>query len=502
MGYGWSESSYSFGCKPSLVLLPHLHRIRYHQGYILEQVKCILDCFFRQFGLQTAHKLTLLLHNTQGVQRRRTYLCSYVFYSILSLYRLRSILPSYKTTLRNLTPKLRVLSLGFCALLFISSCTVEHKHEEEHEDFNVKEFTFHHLLDSYDFELYEDSEQKLFLTLPRILWHNGLHAYANTEAAIHAGWHLENAGGHSDPDDAAIENHNEDHLATPTLNPEALHGALLAPGVPLEKIYSIDSRYAASTSAVERAELAATKAEILSNYRPMDFSITKNVVVMLLAAFVLILLMLAVAKKAKSRAGKSPKGIQSFFEPVIVFIRDEIAAENIPDGKHRKYLPFLLTLFFFILILNLLGLVPFSANVSGNISFTLALSLCTLIVVNFSGSKSYWSHIFWPPVPLPVKVIMIPLEILSIFSKPFALTIRLFANISGGHIVMLSLVSLVFIFGKGGEAAGTGFTVGILTSLFSTAIGLLEVFVALLQAYVFTLLTAIFIGQAVATDDH
>ena len=230
----------------------------------------------------------------------------------------------------------------------------------------------------------------------------------------------------------------------------------------------------------------------------IDFSITKNVASMLIGLLVLLLIFGFSGVKAKNNK-RAPSGILSFLEPLVLFVRDDIVKPNI--GKnYNKYLPYLLTLFFFILVNNLLGLLPGSANVTGNIAITLVLSFITLIVTNFSGNKSYWGHIFNPPgVPLALMPIMIPIEIVGIFTKPFALMIRLFANISAGHIIILSLISLIFMAqsGLGNIAAWSLSPVAIVFVLF---MDLIEVLVAFLQAYIFTLLTSLFIG--LATVDH
>src|SRR6185295_3810499 len=153
-----------------------------------------------------------------------------------------------------------------------------------------------------------------------------------------------------------------------------------------------------------------------------------------------------VAKSYKRNAGKAPKGLQSFIEPVVVFVKDEIVKPNI-GPKYEKFLPYLLTLFFFILFGNLLGLLPGSANLTGNIAVTLVLALITFVITNFNGNKAYWMHILWTPgVPLPLRIIILPVELIGIFTKPFSLTIRLFAAITAGHIVLLSLVGLTFVF--------------------------------------------------------
>jgi F-type H+-transporting ATPase subunit a len=235
-----------------------------------------------------------------------------------------------------------------------------------------------------------------------------------------------------------------------------------------------------------------------SGLHPIDFSITKNVASMFLALIVMLLLFVLTGFKSKRNIG-APTGLASFIEPLVLFVRDDIIKPNI-GSNYKKYLPYLLTLFFFILINNLLGLLPGAANVTGNIAITLVLSFITLIVTNISGNKSYWSHIFKPPgVPLALMPIMIPIEIVGIFTKPFALMIRLFANISAGHIIILSLISLIFMAQSGLGNAGA-FGVAPVSVLFVLFMYLIEVLVAFLQAYIFTLLTSLFIG--LATVEH
>ncbi len=228
-----------------------------------------------------------------------------------------------------------------------------------------------------------------------------------------------------------------------------------------------------------------------------DFSLTKNVVQMLLALTILVWLMTSVAKKYKNGQGVSsaPKGWQNAVEPVIAFVRDEVAKPNL-SHKWQKYLPYLLTVFFFILINNIFGLLPGSANVTGNIAFTIVLGVISFFVILFSTNKHFWGHIFWfPGVPVLVRIfIMLPVELLGVFTKPFALIVRLFANMVAGHIIILSFIALIFIFGSMSAGAGWGFSP--LSVAFAVFIYLIEIMVAFIQAFIFTNLTAVFIGQA------
>jgi F-type H+-transporting ATPase subunit a len=226
---------------------------------------------------------------------------------------------------------------------------------------------------------------------------------------------------------------------------------------------------------------------------PLDLSMTKTVVGMLSAAIIGLLLFLSLGLSYKKTGISHPKGIQSFLEPVILFVRDDIAIPNL-GNKYERFMPYLLTVFFFILINNIMGLVPFpppfGANVTGNIAITFILALCTFFVIQFSGNKAYWKHVFATPgVPFWLLPIMIPVELIGLFSKPFALMIRLFANILAGHIVVLSLICLIFIFGTLALAPVSIF--------FVIFMDFLELLVAFLQAYIFTLLSALFIGMAV-----
>jgi F-type H+-transporting ATPase subunit a len=232
-----------------------------------------------------------------------------------------------------------------------------------------------------------------------------------------------------------------------------------------------------------------------------DFSITKNVASLFISVSLLLFVFLSIAAAYKKRGMAAPKGMQSFFEPLITYIRDEVAIPAIGQEKYRKFMPYLLTVFFFIWFNNLLGLMPAGANLTGNIAVTLMLALMTFIITTFSGNATYWKHILWTPgVPHLLKIIIVPIEIVGMFTKPFSLMVRLFANITAGHIIILSLISLVFIlkniFGMGGAAAGLA---GVALAI---AMSFLELFVALLQAFIFTLLSAMYFGAAVEEHHH
>jgi F-type H+-transporting ATPase subunit a len=231
---------------------------------------------------------------------------------------------------------------------------------------------------------------------------------------------------------------------------------------------------------------------------PLDFSVTKSVVGMLASVIIGLFLFISMANSYKKSGVSHPRGIQSFLEPVVLFVRDDIAIPNI--GHHyEKYMPYLLTVFFFILINNLMGLIPFpppfGANVTGNIAVTFVLAFCTMLITNFSANRNYWKHIFATPgVPFWLLPVMIPVELIGIISKPFALMIRLFANITAGHIIVLSLVALIFIF--------ESVWIAPVSAAFVIFMDCLELLVAFLQAYVFTLLSALFISLAVQEEHH
>lgn len=226
----------------------------------------------------------------------------------------------------------------------------------------------------------------------------------------------------------------------------------------------------------------------------LDLSITKNVAMLFLVLGVTLYLMLSASKHYKKNPTAAPKGVASFIEPLVVFIRDEVAKPNI-GPKYKKFTPYLLTLFFFIWIGNLMGLLPGAANLTGNIAVTVTLAVITFFVTNLNGNKAYWKHVVATPgVPLPLLLIIVPVEIIGLFTKPFALTVRLFVAIMAGHIVILSFIGLIFVF--------ESYAVGIASTVMVVLINVIELLVATIQAYVFTLFSAMYIGSAVADHSH
>lgn len=324
-----------------------------------------------------------------------------------------------------------------------------------------------HVTDAHDFHFMDIGGKAISIPLPVILYSEGK-------------WHMFSSGnfhhGHEAHDGFFLVN---DHYIQ----------QMKAEGVDI--------------SGLKNQQIIAVDAEGKPNasVQVYDFSMTKNVVQMLLASILLIVLMSSIAKKyAKNGPNKAPSGFQNAVEPVITFVRDEVAKPNL-HGKYQRYLPFLLTVFFFILINNLFGLIPGSANVTGNLALTAVLALISFIVILFSTNKHFWGHVFWfPGVPVPVKLIMLPVELMGIFTKPFALMIRLFANMVAGHVIILSFIILIFIFGAMSKSLGYGTSpifVGLAVFIYA-----IEVLVAFIQAFIFTNLTAVFIGQAFEHGDH
>ena len=249
-----------------------------------------------------------------------------------------------------------------------------------------------------------------------------------------------------------------------------------------EKIYLTDN-----------GQLAYNEAGDIISPKPLDFSITKNVAALIFSALLLLFIFIKMANGYKKN-GPVPTGLRGFLEPVVLFIKDDVAIPNLGEDHYRKYLPYLLTVFFFIWINNMLGLIPMAANLTGNIAVTFVLAFFTLLITNFSGAKHYWiEKVRTPGVPIVLQPIMTIVELIGIFTKPFALMIRLFANISAGHIIVLSLVSLIFIFQT--------ILISPVSIIFVLFMDVLELLVAALQAYIFTMLTALFIGLAIKEEE-
>lgn len=350
------------------------------------------------------------------------------------------------------------------ALVFVLNISlfVSASDNKEEPAFNISEFAIHHVKDSYGFHIYGEGEDAVTLPLPIILWtNNGLVVFSSSE------FHHDNHGHHVvEKDGMKFVNFHE-------------------------KVYQLKEGESHLKTKLneESGVLEAANAE-----KPVDLSITKNVLTLFMVALLMVLIFFKVAKNYKSN-DKAPKGLAAWMEPLIVFVRDDIAIPNIGKSKYGKFMPYLLTVFFFIWIGNLLGLIPMlgNPNLTGNISVTVTLALFTLIIQLIFANKAFWGHIFMPPgMPKLLWIIMIPIEFAGIFIKAGALTIRLFANITAGHIIVIALVGIIFTKQSVGWAG-----LSVPMTLFISA---LELLVAALQAYIFTMLSALFIGQAV--DDH
>ncbi|HUH17759.1 F0F1 ATP synthase subunit A [Albibacterium sp.] len=345
-----------------------------------------------------------------------------------------------------------------------SSAEAESFEELEKEtDLDINTFILHHIADAHEFHFFGEGADWKGIYLPIILFtDHGLVAFSSKE------FQLDNDGAVvvEKKGQQFVRYHNKIYYASA----EAEHGSFL------------------SMTTNEKGE------HVVSNAKPWDFSITKISFTILFSVAVLCLIFISVANAYKKRQGKAPKGLQSFIEPIIIFVRDDIAKPNL-GYKYERYMPYLLTVFFFIWFNNMFGLVPFfpgGANVTGNIAVTMVLAMITLLITLFSGNKAYWGHIFRPNVPWWLYPLMIPVEIIGVFTKPIALMIRLFANITAGHILVLALISLIFVFESVAVAPAS--------VLFVLFISLIELLVAFIQAFIFTILSALFIGMAI--EEH
>jgi F-type H+-transporting ATPase subunit a len=360
---------------------------------------------------------------------------------------------------KNIVAKAFVLLL-FCMFMYVPS-KVHAAGGGDGEKFNAGHMIIGHIVDSYEWHIATIGEKHISIYLPVMLFYEGEFFCFSSKHFHH---------GYSSYKGFKIEKE----------------------GMKKGKIVKVK----------EDGETTDTEASFL-----LDISITKNVVGIFVTLILLFYVFLKVAKLYKVNQGKSPKGLQSLLEPLILFIRDEISKPAIGKKYYMKFMPFLLTMFFFIFFANLLGLVPFfpgGANVTGNISVTAALALFTFLTMLFAGKKDFYKHIYnTPGVPWYMKVpipIMPVVELLGLFTKPFVLMIRLFANITAGHIVALGFIGLIFIFSEMGALMGV--MVSPLSVFFYIFIGLLELLVAFIQAYVFTLLSALYFGMAVEEHHH
>lgn len=335
----------------------------------------------------------------------------------------------------------------------------EAMHDGEHHDegFDPGHFIIHHIMDAYEWHIFTYKDLHVAIPLPVIVY------------SIEKGWHI--------------------FLSS--------------------KFHKADNIYKGFTLAHE-GEFSGKVIEIMEDgsvQRPfLDLSFTRNAFGILISVVILLLIFISAAKAYKKRKGAAPTGLQNLVEPFVIFIRDEIAIPSIGADKYHRFLPFLLSLFFFIFINNLLGLIPVigGANVTGNITVTMVLALFTFFITNISGGRKYLKHVFntpgipwWMKIPIPLLPVI---EIIGMLTKPFVLMVRLFANITAGHIIVLGFYSLIFIFGN--MEAWIGLAVSPLSVLFAIFMFMLELLVALIQAYVFTLLSALYFGMAIEEAHH
>ncbi len=336
-----------------------------------------------------------------------------------------------------------------------ASETSHEGHEPNDLKSKIDAYKNHHVLDSHEFTLFSDEKEGKHygFPLPIILWDNGLHIFSSSKFEH----------GHA----VAESNGNYYRLG---------HD---------EKIYKVESA---------TAELSGDEHHPTNEQVKLDFSITKNVLSMFVVAILMFLIFASLAKSFAKNGGIS-SGFGRIFEPIVLYVRDEIAIPNIGEKHYKRYMSYLLTIFFFVWFLNIFGLTPLGINVTGNIAITAGLAVITFLITNLTANRNYWGHIFWMPgVPLPMKIILAPIELLGVLIKPFSLMIRLYANIIAGHIVLMSLIALIFIF--------KSWVGGTLSFLLSFAISTIEILVALLQAYIFTMLSALYFGSAVEEHHH
>nr|WP_299342597.1 F0F1 ATP synthase subunit A [Allomuricauda sp.] len=360
--------------------------------------------------------------------------------------------------------RLLLIAVLFLGQFSFAKETKEAKSEEQGTDLKteIKDYIFHHLKDSHDFSLFsytkENGEHKYVgFPLPVILWDEGLKVFSSSKF------------------------HHGETLAEVDGNYYKLYHS---------KIYKTDAE----------GTINYDEEHHPTNIKPFDFSITKNVVMIIITGLLMLWLFSSLARSYAKNNGV-PTGAGRFFEPIVLYIRDDIARPNIGEKRYKKYMPFLLTIFFFIWFLNMFGMTPLGINVTGNIAITTALALLTFVITNFTGTKDYWMHQFDPlgkSLPWYGKVvlyiILVPIELLGLIIKPFSLLIRLYANMQAGHIVIGSLIGLMFVFKSW---IGSPLSFGL-----AFAIMLIEVLVALLQAYIFTMLSALYFGFASEEHEH
>jgi len=346
----------------------------------------------------------------------------------------------------------------------VSACNdklLNHGHDQVHDTekkFNAKEFLFNHISDAHEWHIltFKDFQLSIYLPVILISKNNGLVVFSSKK--LHHGHSSYN--------------------------------------------YK-DYNYMLENEGEKKGKIVEYSSGNISSI-PFDISITKNIVALFFSIILITWIFTSVASVYKKTRGMPPRGIQSLIEPIIIFVRDDIAKQSIGEHKYEKFTPYLLTVFFFIWINNMLGIIPIppgGANLSGNIAVTGVLAVFTLVTTNISANRNYWRHIFnTPGVPVWLKIppLMPLIELFGIFTKPIVLMIRLFANITAGHLITLGFLSLIFVFGEKSIALGLSFSP--LSIIFLLFMMFLELLVAFIQAFVFTFLSALYIGMAV--EEH
>jgi F-type H+-transporting ATPase subunit a len=325
-------------------------------------------------------------------------------------------------------------------------------HSTEHEEWTAGSMIIHHIMDAHEWHLWDWNGHPVSFPLPIIIYDEARGLLVFSSSRFEHG--------------------------TATYN---------GYGIDHEKIEAVD---------------ANGEIDVEATSKIWDLSITKNAFALLISVGLMLFIFISVASRYKKHPDQAPKGMQALLEPIILFVRDDIAKVSIKHN-YERYMPYLLTIFFFIWINNIMGLIPFipgGANVTGNVAVPMVMALFTFVITLAVGNKHYWQHILWMPgVPVAIKPLMMVIELAGVFIKPIVLVIRLFANITAGHIVILVFISLIFIFGDNGTSNTGGLIASIPATAFAIFLNMLEILVGAIQAYVFTLLSAVYFGMA--TDD-
>ncbi len=410
-----------------------------------------------------------------------------------------------KSTYRKAFRSFFTLATGL--LLTLSSTSILASGHEEGEKFNAGEMIVHHISDAHSIHFIGDFS----VPLPCIVKTDKGFDFFMSSVFVDEhhqptkSYHSESTG------NTYVLHHEKIYVVDPITLGHAHHDAAAhevtahdeptAHEVHTEEV-PVDTLHVGMIDAIKEEE-QILPLEDFTGEAVTDFSITKSVFGMLLMLALVVFVFTKMAKAYQTRKGMAPKGMQNLLEPLVLFIKDEVAIPALGKKRAQKFLPFLLTSFFFIWACNMLGLIPFAGgfNITGTLSITLVLAGLVFIITTINGNAHYWGHIVWPPgVPFAIKVILVPIELMSVFIKPSVLMIRLTANINAGHIIILAFTSLIFIFGE--KSAAGGYGVGVFATAFMVFMFFIELLVAFLQAYVFTLLAALYFGDATQEHHH